>query len=352
MIETAIPQSASPETFLHRFYGRVHPRYQVSVDEYVRFREQGFLVVRGLVSADEVERLKAHTERLMDGSEVIPGVPPPPADATPTERAQHFLRIHMLHRVSEIHERYMLHPRILDVLEALIGPDVLALQTMLFIKGPGKPGQGYHQDSYYIPTRPDTLCGAWLAIDRADEENGCLWMTPGSQHEPIYPPPSDEGHTPQRRPGEPGLKDLFGVRNVSHTDEHENGLTAVAQKYAGREVKAEVDPGDVVFFGGHVLHRSHANHSADRFRRAFVGHYCNARSFLRWNHGLEGGNEVHILARGDTHLPYAQPKFGSACAALLPKGEREQIAPADMSMMGGPDGKMKPKLHPAKSDGY
>ena len=71
----------------------------------------------------------------------------------------------MLHRVSPMHERFLLHPRVLDGLEALIGPDVLALQSMLFFKRPGQPGQGYHQDSYYMPTFPDTLCGAWLALD-------------------------------------------------------------------------------------------------------------------------------------------------------------------------------------------
>ena len=41
-------------------------------------------------------------------------------------------------------------------------------QTMMFIKGPGSDGQGFHQDSYYIPTFPDTLIGAWIAVDRAD----------------------------------------------------------------------------------------------------------------------------------------------------------------------------------------
>ena len=88
-------------------------------------------------------------------------------------------------------------------LEALIGPDILALQTMLFLKGPGKPGQGFHQDSYYIPTYPDSLCGAWLAIDDVDEENGCMYFTPGSQHEPIYPPAEGYGHLSlaRNRPG-------------------------------------------------------------------------------------------------------------------------------------------------------
>ena len=80
-----------------------------------------------------------------------------------------------------------------------------------------------------------------------------------------------------------------------------------------------VDPGDVVFLGGHVLHRSHANRTADRTRRSFVAHYCNARSYVPWDDAPpeqgEMGNARHILARGSTHLPYAQPPFGTPCAA-------------------------------------
>ncbi|MER3485434.1 MAG: hypothetical protein C4345_05130, partial [Chloroflexota bacterium] len=148
------------------------PRYRVSVEEYVTFHRQGFLVVHGLITPEEVEELRQHTEDLIYGRIEVPGLEPPPPGASIAEIERRYLRIHMLHRQLEIHERYLLHPRILDVLEALIGPDVVAMQTMLFIKPPGGAGQGYHQDSYYIPTYPDTLCGAWLAIDRADEENG------------------------------------------------------------------------------------------------------------------------------------------------------------------------------------
>jgi phytanoyl-CoA hydroxylase len=90
--------------------------------------------------------------------------------------------------------------------------------------------------------------------------------------------------------------------------------------------------GDVVFFGGHVLHRSKKNWSADRFRRSFVSHYCNARSFTQWGADAHGGatadpvtgmtNASHILARGDSHLPFGQPRFGTPCAALLPADVR------------------------------
>jgi phytanoyl-CoA hydroxylase len=323
-------------------YFKEYEPYRVSVQEYVTFREQGFLVVPGLVPEDDVQDLTEHSNNLLAGRESIPGIPRPEFK-NPDETVQYWLRVHMLHRLLPIHERFLLHPRVLDVLEALIGPDVLALQSMIFFKQPGQPGQGYHQDSYYIPTFPDTLIGAWLAIDRTDEENGCLWMTVGSQHEPVYPDASPRSN------GQRNLSDLQPIFNASHTDESKNGLTRVAKKYAGREVKAEVNPGDVVFFGGHILHRSHQNRAKDRMRRSFVGHYCNARSWVPWNHGhpYEGdsANYQHILARGNTHLPYAQPRFGTPCAANVPEWRGNASLGKPASMMGDDSGMMSMSEH-------
>jgi len=315
-----------------------YPRYRVSVAEYVTFHRQGFLIVRGLVPPEDVWELVQHSEDLMYGRVAAPGIEPPPPGATPEEIERRYLRIHMLHRVLEIHERFLLHPRVLDVLEALIGPDVMAMQSMLFLKFPGGAGQGYHQDAYYIPTVPDTLCGAWLAVDRADEENGCMWFTSGTQNEPIYPTAGLE-----RQNHGDTLADLTVVEQVSNTDEEANTLSRVAATYSGAEIPAVMEPGDVAFFGGHVLHRSHHNRSTDRFRRSFVGHYANARSFTLWGHdsGDAGGgstNHAHILARGDTHLPYGQPRFGTACAANTPSlrgpGAPMMANMADGDMMG------------------
>jgi chlorinating enzyme len=263
--------------------------YPVTVDDYVRFRSDGFLIVRGLIAPAEVQELLDHV------------------DDFASRRSEE--RVHMLHRRLEIHERYMLHPRVLDVVQTLIGPDVLALQTMLFVKRPGSGGQGYHQDSFHIITEPDTLIGAWIALERADEENGCLWVTAGSQNEPVYPDVDDDaGHGGGRL-----LADIPAVAGADDPDERRNGLAAVAEKYEGREVAAVVEPGDVVLFGGHVLHRSHANRSATRSRRSFVAHYCNARSYVPWDDEPladgEMGNARHILARGETHLPHARPRF-------------------------------------------
>ncbi len=161
--------------------------YRVSVEQYRTFRRDGFLIVRDLVSREHVDELLRHTEDLMYGRVEIDGVEPPVPNSTLREMEKRILRIHMLHREVEIWERYLLHPRVLDVVQALNGADVLAMQTMMFIKGPGADGQGFHQDTYYIPTFPDSLIGAWIALERADTENGCMpdGQTGNSQVEPI-----------------------------------------------------------------------------------------------------------------------------------------------------------------------
>jgi len=178
-------------------------------------------------------------------------------------------------------------------------------------------------------------------------------MTPGSQHEPVYPDNDGVTHT-----GHQGLSDIEPIYAASHTDETKNGLTRVAQKYAGREVSVSAEPGDVVFFGGHILHRSHSNRS-NRPRRAFVGHYCNARAWVPWTHGEAyepfepggGANHMHILARGTTHLPFAQPSFGTPCAANTPELAHPYGGGAQpMSMMPGADGLMQPTPHGEEHD--
>ncbi len=80
--------------------------------------------------------------------------------------------------------------------------------------------------------------------------------------------------------------------------------------------------------------------SANRFRRAFVSHYANARSFTMWGSKArkEPANHLHILARGRTHLPYGLPRFGTPCAANQPHpAEPDGGAPMPMAMMGNMD---------------
>ncbi|MDE2910246.1 MAG: phytanoyl-CoA dioxygenase family protein [Chloroflexota bacterium] len=156
---------------------RAHEPYQVRVDEYKSFRRDGYLVVRGLVAPAEAREWAEFTDDMMAGRRAMPGLPTPPGDATEAERRGFYERIHMPHRTCEIAERFLLHPRVVDVLEALIGPDILALQTMLFFKQPGQSGQGFHQDSYY------TSYVKWICQKWADVQNGS-WDTTTMESQP------------------------------------------------------------------------------------------------------------------------------------------------------------------------
>jgi len=162
--------------------------------------------------------------------------------------------------------------------------------------------------------------------------------------EPVYPPESGYGH------GDRKLEDIAYISGASNPDDSQNDLSRIADRYPQLLVPARA--GDVVFFGGHILHRSKTNFTADRFRRSFVGHYCNARAFTQWGADSEASdvhsalavdpvtkmtNGSHILARGDTHLPFALPRFGTHCAALLSPEDRRRESEYAATMMGDMD---------------
>lgn len=175
-----------------------------------------------------------------------------------------------------------------------------------------------------------------MAVSEATESNGCLLFRAGSQIEPVYPHPENEfTHTSR------ALKGVFDNTTASEEDTQANQLTSVAAHYC--EIPCPAKPGDVIFFRGNIFHRSHANISRSA-RRAFVGHYCDARSFVPWNigyiwEGMDKGkdaNAYHILARGDSHLPFAKPKFGTPAAAS--EERRPRIVGSAVAMPMGSNG--------------
>ena len=76
------------------------------------------------------------------------------------------------------------HSKILDCVEALIGPHFLLLATHCFCKyGEGEAAAkfvAWHQDVTYWGLEPPETMTAWYAIDDSDTENGCMRCIPGS----------------------------------------------------------------------------------------------------------------------------------------------------------------------------
>ncbi len=73
------------------------------------------------------------------------------------------------------------HPRVLDVVEDLIGPNIMTLSARFWIK-PGRDGSfvSWHQDSAYFGRDPHELVTVWLALTDSNKANGCLRVLPRS----------------------------------------------------------------------------------------------------------------------------------------------------------------------------
>ena len=248
------------------------------------YRELGFAVLRQALSREEVEELNAEAVRLVRDLTA----PRPTSDGSVAAgdvlRSVHCL--HYPHKASRLMREALAHPAVVRALTAVIGPDVKAMQSMYFVKGEGKPGQAWHQDEHFIPTRDRSLTAAWVALDDATTENGCLWVLPGSHRRGVLYPD----------------REVDDLRFDCNTE-------AYGYPYTDDEaVPVEVPSGAVLMFNGYLLHRSLPNTGRHGLRRALVNHYMTAQSLLPWRE-VEGEHfgeydfrDVVLVAGAD---PYA-----------------------------------------------
>ena len=230
------------------------------------FVDDGFFIAPGLITPDEIDELRADTVKLARGGYPCKSLQPVDAGLTDKEVLQRILCNHQPHYISPVSEKYARHPKIASILSQITAAhlpywdgSVKCMQSMLFVKPPAFQGQAWHQDEIYIPTRDRSLIGAWIAMDDATIENGCLWVVPGS-HRTGY---------------------LYPQRAHNNEDEYD----FAGESYGfdeSKKVPVEVRAGTVVYFNGHLLHSSRKNRS-NIYRRVLVNHYCNAWSRLPWS---------------------------------------------------------------------
>lgn len=234
---------------------------QVESELAARFRADGFAVLRDALTTTEVDAIREEATRICRGDlGTFPGLEPAPRDEGDDDLMRRYLCIHFPHKISGLMRDVMKHPVVVDSLTQVIGPNVKCMQSMLFIKASGKPGQAWHQDEYFIPTRDRSLTAAWIALDDATVDNGCLWAIPGSHTGIIWP---------QREHGDFDRFDCAGESyNFPYTDDD--------------AVAIEVGAGSVVLFNGYLLHRSLPNRASGGYRRALVNHFMSAESLLPW----------------------------------------------------------------------
>jgi non-heme Fe2+,alpha-ketoglutarate-dependent halogenase len=103
---------------------------------------------------------------------------------------------------------FVREPRILDIAEDLIGPNILAFASRFWVK-PGSDGSfvSWHQDSAYFGCDPHDMVTCWVALTPANQGNGCMRSMPGS-HKIGYEHDESHENAPGDAPGE--KKNLLG----------------------------------------------------------------------------------------------------------------------------------------------
>ncbi len=260
------------------------------------FAEHGFALLRDALSPAEVAEINAEALRICRGdygditygyAESPDATPAPAADLSDEEMLRQFLCIHYPHKLSAAAERALHTPKIVDALVSVIGPNVKAMQSMLFIKSEGKPGQAWHQDEFFIPTRDRSLTAVWIALDDATIENGCLWVLPGSHRRGVL--------YPAREQDDPRFDCTTESYDFPYADDD--------------AVPVEIPAGTALIFNGYLLHRSLENSGRHGYRRALANHYMSAESLLPWSPpgahehmGIADFRDIVLVAGED---PYA-----------------------------------------------
>ena len=135
------------------------------------------------------------------------------------------------------------HPRILDAVEALLGPDILVWGATFFIKEPQTASYvSWHQDLRYWGLDSDAEVSAWLALSPVMEANGCMRFLPGSHLGELLP--HEDTHA----------ADNFLTR----------GQEAAIEIRDEETVCVPLSPGQASFHHGRLLHSSGPNRSEER----------------------------------------------------------------------------------------
>ncbi|WP_254447883.1 phytanoyl-CoA dioxygenase family protein [Ruegeria arenilitoris] len=140
--------------------------------------------------------------------------------------------------------RIALDPRVLDVVQGVLGPDILLWSAELFIKEPRTTQVvGMHQDLTYwgMGETPDQLT-AWIALSPATVESGCMDFVKGSHRNPILP-----------------HNDTFSDNNLLS-----RGQEVAVDVAEEDKTHIELRPGQMSLHHGLTIHGSGPNVSNDR----------------------------------------------------------------------------------------
>ena len=191
------------------------------------YRRDGYLAPIRVMSADDARDYRRHLEAY----EASSGAP---------LQGKWRVKTHLLFTWAD---RLVHHPRILDAIEDLIGPDILCWTTNFFIKEAASPGfVSWHQDATYWGLEPDDVVTAWIALSPSSRASGCMKVIPGTHTHAVVP------HV-----------DTFHADNLLT-----RGQEIAVEVDEARAAYAELEPGEMSLHAIKLIHGSDPNLSNDR----------------------------------------------------------------------------------------
>jgi len=156
------------------------------------FSRDGFLPYEKILTDDEITLLRAEYDREFDRAESGGHFRNLSADADASYEEQKATKTRMLQIMMmcnrNIHfNKLIYNPRILDVVEDLIGPNIMLYHDQALFKPAFYGGEvTWHQDNAYWRCRPASLVSCWLTLDDVDESNGAMQLIRGSHLNPVW----------------------------------------------------------------------------------------------------------------------------------------------------------------------
>jgi len=160
---------------------------------------------------------------------------------------------HAMHDLKPIFEQFSYRKDLYNIIKECGLNRPAIVQSQYIFKQPNIGAKvNAHTDSTFIYTNPLSCVGAWIALEDATTQNGCLCMIPGSHRD--YP-----------------LQNQF-VRNKENTGTEFVDTTAERVIWPEDElIPVEVKKGALVLIHGEVIHASYANRSSQS-RHAYIVH--------------------------------------------------------------------------------
>ena len=163
---------------------------QTQIDEYNRV---GAIVIPDVLTQDEVQRLRRVTDEFVDKARAVEQHNEIyDLEDTHTPQQPRVRRIKSPHLHHPAYGDLVRHARIVEILQALWGPDIRFDTAKLNMKSAGYGAAvEWHQDWAFYPHTNDDLAAVGIMMDDMELANGPLMIVPGSHKGPIYDHHSD-----------------------------------------------------------------------------------------------------------------------------------------------------------------